>query len=276
VSDVTPVVGPVYGWRTWNVDGNESWALDGEPPRLTSRGGPWKTATQQAECRKDTLSDMAAMMRAMYPREYKHEEPAEHEPVTEPSCWCGLYAHATLANCLDKNGHLTYDEDDLPLTQVLGLVSASGRMIAAERGFRAQWMTVDTLVCIHQHDGGHQGSPVAAIADGLAVDHVCVKVSSENRVATREAFNSLFAHRDGIYLWRKEAPWTSDVTNEATKSSTPFHRGGTVPGMSPASFSMSFDPVSWPVNWRTGMPEPKPSFSQRVARRMFNVGGGDS
>ena len=245
MSDVTPIVGPVYGWRTWNVDGQESWALDGEPPRLTSRGGPWTDATQEAECRPGSFHVLTRdMFRTWNGGAATHEETVEHEPVTEPSCWCGLYAHATLANCLDKNP-LLFDPHAEQAPKVLGLVSSSGRMIAAERGFRAQWMTVDTLVCIHHSGSGHQDEPVAAIAKGLGVGHVCVAGSSSDRDATRESFNSLFADRDGVYLWRKEAPWTSDVTSEPTRSSMWFRTGGTVPGMKPSTISFTVKDETW-------------------------------
>ena len=269
MSDVTPIVGPVYGWRTWNVHGQVSWAVDGDPPRLASRGGPWTSATQEAACKKNDLWSLSNFM--LSPVEDKG--PADHAPVTTPNCWCGLYAHATLANCLDKNAGFTGgDPGDYNYTmsrQVLGLVSASGRMIAAERGFRAQWMTVDTLVCIHHPEGGHQSAPVAVIAEGLGVEHVCVTVSAEDRPGTRESFNSLFAHRDGVYLWRKEAPWTSDVTNEAMRSSTQFHTGGTVPGMQGMSISFSLSDETWLRN----MSAEKRSLPERLKDR-WSIGRG--
>lgn len=214
--DATPIVGPVYGFRTWEVEQvGSKWV--GKVPRLSSRGGVWTEATQQARCIRGGgiwSTDL--------------EERHDHDPATEHGCWCGLYAHSTLARCLDdREGRLdpTLSRYLAGDRHVLGMVSASGRMIAAERGFRAQQMTVERLVCIHgpttvgdvcSFRRPHQPH-VRAIAADLGVEVVCAKMA-------RKSLTRAFADREDVHLWKEQAPWISDVPSEPTRSSTPGSR----------------------------------------------------
>lgn len=211
MSDVTPIVGPVYGFRTWDLTSTGSKWIE-QTTQLRSRGTTWEDPTQEARCLEgnDPFGSRAIQRMLLgQPARSEPEERHDHPPVSDPKCWCGLYAHSTLARCLDAVelsvavGH-----------KALGLVRASGRVIAAERGFRAERMTIDTLVCIY--DGywpfrRHQD--VHDVASDLGVPIVCARL-------TKASLNRAFADREGVHLWTKEAPWTSDVTSESTTSST--------------------------------------------------------
>lgn len=259
-----PLIGPVYGWRTWDVVQPQSpsrWVDAGtSSPRLSSRGGAWTDPAQDARCVRESM--IGASMRALFGGTPVGPDPVRepHEPATDPSCWCGLYAHSTLARCLDdreagiRQGRL-----------VLGLVRAWGQMFAADRGFRAQHMAVDTLVCAHlplvsrdpERDFVFAARPdlrwtwrlhqpdVRQIGRGLGVDVVCRQLS-------KRSLTRAFADRDGVYLWRKEAPWTSDVIPEPSRSSTPrMHTGGLVPYT-----TTTLDPTTYRLsNWQAAVSE---------------------
>lgn len=224
-----PMVGPVYGFRTWRADADSEHRWTGNSaPRLRSsmRGTVWDEPIQHAEC--NPYADPFSVM-AMYRRYYPHDRIAEHEPASDPRCWCGLYAHSTLGRCLEeKNLALRLNHRTMETRrEVLGLVRAWGKMHAADRGFRAAHMAVDTLVCLRHKSStpfvwGHQ-QHVHDIAAGLGVTVVCIK--KDGVVSMRRQFERAFAGREGVYLWRKEAPWTSDVTSRPTKSSTPRPSG---------------------------------------------------
>lgn len=217
MDEINPLVGPVYGWRTWTLATTGSKWL-GQQHRLRShRGTVWNEPRQQAKC----LRGPGAYLSTIYdpPATERHD----HEPVTDLTCWCGLYAHATLARCLDdrepylswRPPHAGWWEPRTPPDSVLGLVSASGRIIAAERGFRAQTMTVETLVCLHHR--GREQPHVREVGRELGVPVVCARL-------TRKSLDRRFANREGVYLWQEEAPWISDVTSESSKSSTRTRR----------------------------------------------------
>lgn len=224
-----PMVGPVYGWRTWTLhtDALSKWT-DTAEASLVSRGTVWDTPRQQARCGDAGISAWSySMIRAMDKAFFGTTSPEptpDHEPAADPHCWCGLYAHGTLARCLDANDMTL--RMDYPMLEsdrrALGLVRAWGRMHAADRGFRAQHMTIDTLVCLR-----HQSSPITwghqpgvhQIAADLGVPVVCIK--KRGVASVRRQFDRAFADREGVTLWRKEAPWISELTRRPSKSSTP-------------------------------------------------------
>lgn len=223
-----PLVGPVYGFRTWEVDLDGSEWTGGEPT-LKSRGTTWRTPRRLAECLGSggIFGGLQRSMAAVLYGAPREPDPApEHLPATDPNCWCGLYAHSTLGRCIEAREYMLRGRGQFPdeaprERHVLGLVKASGHMHAAERGFRASSMEIDTLVCLHLGrdrtvaDLFRRHQPhVRRIANDLGVDVVCARL-------TKKSLGRAFADRDGVYLWRKEAPWTSDATPEPTKSSTP-------------------------------------------------------
>lgn len=213
--EAVPAVGPFYGWRVFAVRGTgSSWCDDAL--RLT---GPtydheWTTARMEARCQSEVRRS--------------HAVPSE-------ACACGLYAHATLGRCLDeREGTIRYGSITDPkisamawnpftnssLPVLLALVKASGKVIAAERGFRAERMELDTIVCVrdvwrvkHMFGATRCNEIAHRAAKQYGVDVVCTNLD-------KRSLERAFAHREGIYLWQKDAPWTSDVTNEPTKSST--------------------------------------------------------
>ena len=228
-----PMVGPVYGWRTWSHSDSMSKWTDAGEASLHSRGTVWDTPLQQARCDTSGLGWMhAALTRSMDAFLYgtTSPEPApNHQPAADPNCWCGLYAHGTLARCLDANDGpllLSYATQET-VGKVLGLVRAWGRMHAADRGFRAQHMAIDTLICLRHETGplrwGHQEA-VHHIAGDLGVPVVCIK--KKGVASVRRQFDRVFASCDGVTLWRKEAPWISELTRRPSKSSTPTKPAG--------------------------------------------------
>lgn len=227
MSGATPLVGPVYGWRTWDIGPGSplgvSWSDPDGEYRLRSRGTVWDEATQHARC-LEGYGPGGVMAAAVFGQQPTFRERTGHEPVTDPRCWCGLYAHATLGRCLDDRDYaLKPTEHTTPTRRiVLGLVAAFGRTIAAERGFRAQAMAVDTLVCLrHRTFPGvwaHQPR-VHEAARLLGVPTVCIR-KRPDAAGVRRQFEAVFADREGVYLWQKEAPWTSDATSEPSTSSS--------------------------------------------------------
>ena len=208
MTSATPLVGPVYGFRTWNIaPGYESeWIVEDTTPQLTSRGTTWDSPRQVARCVTDDNSMGTILATALFgKRERTVSEP--HDPVSRLDCWCGLYAHSTLGRCLEDRA--SYFRDSLGFirtSSALGLVSAAGRIIAADRGFRAERMAIDTLVCLHpeyrtaRHPlfGPHQPH-IRQIAKSLGVRHVCARLN-------RKSLSAAFAGREGVYLWRTVRP----------------------------------------------------------------------
>jgi hypothetical protein len=100
---------PVLLGRLW---GWRAFKLGAETVSSPQQRHSWKSHSQQAECYAG------------------HVSPGD-------SCSCGFYVYATLEDLMDNI--------DLYGTKNVGLVSAWGKIVLAEYGFRAQWVRLEHL-----------------------------------------------------------------------------------------------------------------------------------
>lgn len=193
--DPVPIPGPVYGWRTWVMKVSNE--------HLLSRGTTWRDPEQHAHC-FSRLEDGEG------------QDPHDsHDPVTAPTCWCGLYAHISLEHCLSAGKK---SQKIATRYLALGLVQSWGQMWVGDRGFRAQHQRIESLVCI-KREGRHHNQ-LHLIAGELRVPIVCIDAVKDpdrhpndipNIVPSRAQLAAAFTDAPPtVFIWEKEVSWISD------------------------------------------------------------------
>ena len=119
---------PLMGVREWNV---------GTDGRLLSTGYTytWNPGVQQAEC-KDILS----VSMPSYPWDDLYESSHRHR-APHRGCGCGLYAFYTYDSMIKHGDNVTHKSNGIS-----GVVSAWGKVIRSEYGFRAEYMKVEAFI----------------------------------------------------------------------------------------------------------------------------------
>jgi hypothetical protein len=122
---------PLMGVREWSV-GN-----DGELGS-TGMGGVWSKGTQKATCK----SNVFGVTFRYHADEFAM--PNQRHRAPHKSCGCGLYAFYN-HDALIKHG----DNISAKLDGISGVVSAWGKIIRCEYGFRAEYMKLEALIIEH-------------------------------------------------------------------------------------------------------------------------------
>jgi hypothetical protein len=122
---------PLMGVREWNV---------GKDGKLgsTSRGGVWSEGTQKATCKGGAGFYNYSL------DSYDLLGPVPSHPAPHKGCGCGLYAFYTQDSLIKYGDNFTSRIDG-----VSGVVSAWGKIIRCEYGFRAEYMRVEAFIMEH-------------------------------------------------------------------------------------------------------------------------------
>jgi hypothetical protein len=116
------VYGVLYGWRAFKVEGTpQEFSIDG--PIKAQRG--WGNKVREAECLNEQYNKKLA------------SKMGTHGSAPDPGCSCGFYAYASLE-------HLRNNLDSYSANSV-AVVSAWGKVILHEYGFRSQYMKIERL-----------------------------------------------------------------------------------------------------------------------------------
>jgi hypothetical protein len=124
---------PLMGVREWIV------GKDGGL-RSTGMGGVWSEGAQKATCR----SGRGVYGLPCHTYDRYALDPTPSHPAPHKGCGCGLYAFYT-QDSLIKHG----DNIASRIDGVSGVVSAWGKTIRSEYGFRAEYMKLEALIMEH-------------------------------------------------------------------------------------------------------------------------------
>lgn len=131
---------PIMGVREWPVD------EEGYLHSLTGKGDRWEPGEEQAaKCLRPHYGALISVIGARFnpvTGVFKLDEPEEepkHEAPTK-GCMCGLYAWYD-RDCAEEHG-----DGPLGMQRVRGVVSARGRVVLSEYGFKAEYMKLEAIV----------------------------------------------------------------------------------------------------------------------------------
>jgi hypothetical protein len=142
---------PVVAWRTWRV------VRAPEGLRLGSVVYPtvW-------EPRHEVTCDCLATKRRLWPLRRRVRE--DHDPP-EAACTCGIYASRDVALASRYAFSLGF-EGRGTVARVIGLVALWGRVLACERGWRAQFAYPRRIYVLHRRNADER--PFLDLAFALA------------------------------------------------------------------------------------------------------------
>jgi hypothetical protein len=151
------------GVREWRVD--DKGAL-----RSTNVGGAWLGREVKARCLKPDFDNFWYTTNMM-PRFIENlEHPAPHR-----GCGCGLYAFYDLDSCKEHGDNFSHSSSG-----IRGVVSAWGKTISAEYGFRSEYMRLEALIA-EREPLDYWGAELSLIPayESLAKKHGCALIKSE-------------------------------------------------------------------------------------------------